>query len=180
MPGQVFHRNYWNNTSTAGAPVVTVSFRPGYPAWQGGVVMGSAFGGLQARWEAVRDWWSWGWRLFQRTKALDAGRRAVMLHVVDALEHQAYPLAQAAVAKTATTMGFGRPEAWIQLSRELKGSAGHAENAFRHLEACRLTRANLLLSTVTNPEMHLIVELAYHGFALKNAQNTGNGQIVGQ
>jgi hypothetical protein len=180
MPGQVFHRNYWNNTSTAGAPVVTSYFRPGYPAWQGGVIMGSALGGLQAKWESLRDWCSWGWTIFQRTRALDPQRRAVALCAVKALEHDAYPLAQSAVAKTATTMGFGRPEAWIQLSRELKGSAGNAENAFRHLEACRLTRANLLLSTVTNPDMNLIVELAYHGFALKNQQNTGNGRLVGQ
>jgi hypothetical protein len=179
MPGQVFHVNYWENTSTAVAPVVTSYFRPGYPAWQGGVIMGSALGGLQAKWEALRDWVRWGWTVFQRTRALDPQRRAVVLRAVDALEHAAFPLAQAAVAKTATTMGFGRPEAWTQLSRELKGSAGNAENAFRHLEACRLVRANLLLSTVTNPDLNLITELAYHGFAWKSAQNTGNGRIVG-
>jgi hypothetical protein len=94
-------------------------------------------------------------------------RRAVVLTALDALEHPAFPLAQSAVKKTATTLGFNRPEAWKELSRELKGSAGHAENAFRHLEACRLVRANLMDSTVTNPEMHLIVELAYHAFTVK-------------
>lgn len=82
------------------------------------------------------------------------------------LHHPAYPFAQDAVRKTATTLGFNRPEAWQGLSRHMKSSPGRAENVFRHLEACRLTRETCG-STLTNPECNLLVELAYHDFALR-------------
>ena len=159
------HTFYWENTDTVTTPVI-VSRGGGYPAWQSTVVVvGSGFGGaveyVERFWDAVR----WLWRLFRRSLGFDAQRRAVVLRVLSALEHPAYPIAQRAVKQTATTLGFNRPEAWKELSRELKTSPGRAENAFRHLEAMRLVRANLLSSTVTNPECNLIVELAYHGFA---------------
>jgi len=77
------------------------------------------------------------------------------------LNHPAYPHALEAVQKTATTLGFNRPEAWQGLSRHMKSSPGRAENVFRHLEACRLTRETAG-STLTNPDCNLLVELAYH------------------
>jgi len=167
MPTLSFHRNYFNNSSTAVAPVLAPS-KGGYPLWQSGAVnLGIGLGGALVFWERLTDWCGWFWTLLRRSRAYDTRRRAVVLKVLDAFEHPAFPVAQSAVKKTATTLGFNRPEAWKELSRELKGSAGHAENAFRHLEACRLVRANLLDSTVTNPEMHLIVELAYHTFAVR-------------
>jgi hypothetical protein len=129
------------------------------------VVVGFGFGGAV---DLVSRWWAaaqWLWQLFRRSLGFRAPQRSVVLRVLDALEHPAYPIAERAVKQTATTLGFNRPEAWRELSRELKGSPGRAENAFRHLEAMRLVRANLLSSTVTNPECNLIVELAYHGFA---------------
>jgi hypothetical protein len=85
-----------------------------------------------------------------------------VLERVEALrQHPAYPCALEAVQKTATTLGFNRPEAWQGLSRHMKSSAGRAENVFRHLEACRLTR-EASPSTLTNPDCNLLVELAYH------------------
>lgn len=129
--------------------------------------MGIGLGGAVSIYERTVDWCRWFWRLFRRSVRYDAEQRAVIVKTLDAIDHPAFPIAQKAVRKTATTLGFNRPEAWKELSRELKGSAGHAENAFRHLEACRLTRANLMDSTVTNPECHLIVELAYQGFGWK-------------
>lgn len=161
-----FHRTYWENSDTHVAPTLAAS-GGGYPLWQSHhvTVMGSLFGGLQDWAERVWDGLTWAWRLFGHTRLYDQERRAVVLRAMTLVTHPAYPLARVAVRKTATTLGFNRPEAWKELSRELKGSAGQAENAFRHLEACRLVRANLLTSTVTNPELHAIVELAYQGFS---------------
>lgn len=162
-----FHTKYWENSDTATTPVVVNRFVGFYPAWQGGVVLGSLFGGTVPFFERCWDRLSWWWKAQPRVMRLDPEARLVLLKTLDAIEHPAYPIARSAVRKTATTLGFNRPEAWKELSRELKGSAGHAENAFRHLEACRLVRANLLNSTVTNPECHLIVELAYQGFGAR-------------
>lgn len=82
----------------------------------------------------------------------------------DLTQHTAYPAALEAVKKTATTLGFNRPEAWHGLSRQMKSSPGRAENVFRHLNACQLTRETAG-STLTNPDCNLLVELAYHEWA---------------
>lgn len=82
------------------------------------------------------------------------------------LNHPAYPVAQAAVRKTATTLGFNRPEAWQGLSRQMKASPGYAENIYRHMQACQWTKAEAP-STLTNPDCNLLVELAYHEFGLR-------------
>lgn len=164
-----FHTKYWagsDTTAPAGRPVG----QPGYPMWQSGgnsIVLGSLFGGLAPWWERFWDRVCWWWRVQPRVMALRPDERAVLVRVLDGLDHPAYPVAGLAVRKTATTLGFNRAEAWIDLGRALKRSPGEAENTYRHLEACRLMRANLLSSTVTNPQGHLIVELAYQGFAAK-------------
>lgn len=168
MPLQSWaHRFYWENSDTG---TVMVSRMIGhYPAWQtAAVTLGTLFGGVLPFWERFWDRVRWFLKAQPRCARLDREQRQVLLKTLDALEHPAYPLARLSVKKTATTLGFNRPEAWKELSRELKGSACHAENAFRHLEACRLVRANLINSTVTNPECHLIVELAYQGFASRS------------
>jgi hypothetical protein len=160
-----FHEQYWDISSTAVTPIA----RPaagGYPQWQTSVTLGSVFGGALIFWERFVDWVGWAWTLLRRSHRYDWERRAVVLHALDALEHPAYPIARLSVRKTATTLGFNRPEAWKELSRELKGDPGRAENAFRHLEAMRLMRANNIQSTLANPQANLIVELAYHGFAV--------------
>lgn len=161
------HKFYWENSDTVVTPIAVAPLVRQYPAWQASVTIGTMFGGLVPFFERLWDslcWWS---RTHPRIMRLGREDRAVLLTALNALEHPAYPLAQAAVRKTATTLGFNRPEAWTQLSRELKASAGQSENAYRHLEACRLTRANLLNSTLTNPECNLLVELAYHGYAAR-------------
>lgn len=161
------HTFYWENSDTA---VIGVKRMIGhYPAWQtAAVTLGIGLGGMLPIWERFWDRVRWCWRAQPRCARLDAEQRRVLLKTLDALEHPAYRIARSSVRKTATTLGFNRPEAWKELSRELKGSACHAENAFRHLEACRLVRANLIDSTVTNPECHLIVELAYQGFSARS------------
>lgn len=165
-----FHTFFWETSDTNATPVATTP-TGGYPPWQAGViqpgvVLGSGFGGLVPWWERLADRVSWFWMVFRRTRRLDRTQRVVLLRTVETLEHPAYPLARQAVRKTARTLGFNRPESWKALSQELKGDQGRAENAFRHLEACRLVRENLISSTITNPMCHLLVELAYHAYTI--------------
>jgi hypothetical protein len=88
----------------------------------------------------------------------------VLLQAALLVAHPAYPAALAAVERTRTTLGFSRPEAWQALSRQMKQSPGDAENVFRHLQACQWTRETAG-STLSNPDCHLLVELAYHQVA---------------
>lgn len=137
----------------------------GYPGWQASVVA-SLFGTL---WEQARTYvarWRWAYRFLQRVRQLDADRQAVVLRAVDLLEHGAYPAAEVAVRETALTLGFNRPEAWRPYSHMLKADAGRAENVFRHVRACELTR-QYAGSTMTNPTVNAMVELAYQSYAMK-------------
>jgi hypothetical protein len=103
--------------------------------------------------------------LDQRIRALDAERRAVLDRSLVLLESTSFTHARDAVRKTATTLGFSRPEAWKDLSREVKSSPGRTENMYRHLKAMHVLR-DLDGSTHTNPEQNLLVELAYTGFSV--------------
>lgn len=173
-----FHTKYWENSDTSTTPIVIAPRVRQYPAWQSAVTIGSLFGGIAPFVEhygaIVRAWasrvWdrvSWWWRVQPRVMALKDEDRLVLVKALDAFDHPAYPLARSSVRKTAVKLGFNRPIAWKDLAGELKTSAGLAENTYRHLEACRLTRANLINSTLTNPECNLLVELAYVGFTVK-------------
>lgn len=102
--------------------------------------------------------------LVNRTPAAAVPVPALLLKTAKLLRHPAYPAAQAAVRKTATTLGFNRPEAWQGLSRQMKSSPGSAENTYRHMQACQWTKLGAS-STLTNPDCNLLVELAYHEFA---------------
>ena len=158
----IFHTNYW-------AQSIDVPIRKtfgGYPMWQtAAVTLGSGFGGMLPFWERAVDRVKWTWFVLRHTWRYDPERRAAVVKVLHGLEHDAFPVAQKAVRKTATTLGFNRPEAWKELSRELKGDPGKAENAFRHLEAARLVRANYLGDPLPNPVLALTVELAYQAYA---------------
>jgi hypothetical protein len=100
-----------------------------------------------------------------RIRALDAERRAVLERSLTLLESTSFEHARQAVRQTATTLGFSRPEAWKDLSREVKASPGRTENMYRHLKAMHLFR-DRDGSTHTNPEQNLLTELAYSGFSL--------------
>lgn len=160
----LYHRFYWEFSDTKAAPVPIPS-KGGYPLWQAGVIAPSLLGMLgawiDARWALLQ----WHWRLATRVHRLSRESKAVVLKTIDALEHPCYPHAQTAVRKTATTLGFNRPEAWGGLKRELKASPGRAENTFRRLNACSLLR-DLSPSTLANWDQNLFVELAYHGYTV--------------
>ena len=160
-----FHTFYWETFSTVVTPPPGQG-RGGYPLWQASVIAPSGLGMLGAWWDTQYARLQWFWRFLKRMHRLDTERRSVLLRVLETLESPAYGTARSAVRTTATTLGFNRPEAWKGLSRHLKDSAGRAENTFRHLEACRLLREQAN-STLTNPQQHLTVELAYQGFAIK-------------
>ncbi len=138
--------------------------------WQSGpihVVLGSMFGGLAPYFERAWDYTKWAWKTVWRVIRVHPAGRDALLRVLDAVEHPAYQTACVAVRKTATTIGFNRSTAWIELGRAMKRSPGDAENTYRHLESVRLLRGNLLNSTLTNPQAHLMTELAYQDFAVK-------------
>lgn len=158
-----FHTFYWEFSDTNVAPVAIS--RGGYPGWQASVIAPSLLGILGAwidTWMVRLKWWI---RFAPRVHRLTTERRDVLVHVLTALESPAYGAARKAVRETAVTLGFNRPEAWVPYSRALKASPGRAENLFRHVRACELTR-DYTSSTLANPTVHLVTELAYHGFAL--------------
>lgn len=111
---------------------------------------------------AVRGWWEIG----RRVDRLPADRAAVLRGTLDLLESDAFPVAKRAVRETAKTLGFNRPEAWKPYSQMLKSDPGRAENVFRHQRAADLTTQRLG-STLTNPQTELLVELAYHAYAVQ-------------
>lgn len=169
MPVQSWaHSAYWADTSTAITPVVPTSGQPGYPLWQGGVVvLPSLFGGVAA-WAGIwRDRLRILWRLTSTMMGFSPEQQAIVWRCLEAVGSPQFPIARQAVKKTATTLGLNRPEAWNYLKAELKRDAGNAENTFRHLHTVNLLRSNLVGSTLSNPQAHLLVELAYQGFSMK-------------
>lgn len=113
---------------------------------------------------SLLEWWV-GSRV-KRTPAAPITVPEMLTRTAVLLTHPAYPAAQAAVRRTAQTLGFNRPEAWQGLSRQMKASPGQAENVYRHLQACVWTK-DTAPSTLTNPDCRLLVELAYHEFAAR-------------
>lgn len=162
-----FHQTYWSTSDTK-AVVPPGPGVPGYPMWQSGpttIVLGSAFGGLVPFFERIAEWCRRVWRFTFRVSRLTPTQCLALERVLQSFEHPGYPIARHTVRKTATTLGFNRSEAWLELGRALKRSPGESENTFRHLESVRLLRFNLVGSTLSNPQANLMVELAYQEFA---------------
>ena len=164
VPTQWAHRFYWAISDTAVAPVVVS--KGGYPGWQASVVTPSLFGAISAWWDVQYARIRWWIAFAPRIHRLNRERRAVLLRTLDLLESPAYPAARKAVRQTAVTLGFASPASWVEYSRALKASPGRAENLFRHVRATELTKT-YLGSTLTNPTVHFVTELAYQAYALK-------------
>lgn len=174
-----FHTHFWENSGQAQPPEDHgPPPRWNYPLWQGSHVQMVIWGvpGTVAASRrviaAVRHWIAerrldvQAWRIVRRLRTHPDGDAALAL-ITAALESPVYPLAGFAVRKTATTLGFNRPEAWLELSRAIKRDPGSAENQYRHMEAVRILRVNALQQPIGNPEANLLIELAYQIFALK-------------
>lgn len=167
MPLKPFQQNYWNVSSSIVIPVFTPGVG-GYPLWQASVI-GAGLGGMQPWYERLRARWQWLValvRLVLRIGRYTSDQRRVIDRTVRAVESPAFAAAQTAVRDTAKTLGFANRESWVPYSRMLKDNPNRAENIFRHVRACELTRG-ALSSTLTNPEVNLAVELAYCAFAVK-------------
>lgn len=169
------HSAYWSDLSTVVTPPPpAVQSKGGYPGWQSGVILPSGLGMLSA-W--LSTWWDrlkWWRKLAPAIHSLPDHEKGLLLEVLRLLRHTEYPLALKSVKKTATTLGFNRPEAWIELGRLMKQSNGLAENTYRHMEACRLLQANLISSTLSRPETNLLIELAYHRYAGTKGKGIGD------
>jgi hypothetical protein len=160
----VFHRHFvWDFSDTNAAPIHISG--GGYPGWQAGVITPSLFGiigaWIDARWALVK----WHLGIARRLHRLSSESRGVVLRVLTAVEHPAYPSAQAAVRKTATTLGFNQAGYMNTMGHYLKDSRGRLENTYRHLHACK-TLQETAGSTLTNHEQNFLTELAYVGFTI--------------
>ncbi len=99
----------------------------------------------------------------ERWSGLDVQQRAVVDRVVTAITSPEWGDCLDRVRACATTPRFHRAEEWVPYSRALKANAGQAQNVFRHIKVVHeLSDAH---PTLTNPEKHLLAELAYQGFA---------------
>ena len=169
-----FHGHFWGGPSTEAPPPQSTVIAFGYPAWQASVVAPSLFGALGAWWDHVVDFARWWWRFGLRVHRLNAEQRILLLHVLSTLESTLWPSAKLAVRETATILGFREPTVWKKIWMGLRDNPGLADNAARHVEACRRFRAQLaqLSSTATHAQEQLIVELAYHDFVLHPHKET--------
>lgn len=90
-------------------------------------------------------------------------QRAILDSVIAAMQSPHWETARRVVRDTAQTLGFNDPNAWVQYSRAVKKDPGQAENTFRHLKSVHDLRGEV--GVLSNPQAHLLIELAYHGFA---------------
>ena len=188
-----FHTHYWEFSDTSVTPVAAT--RGGYPVWQStphSVTIGASLFGLPPDVpDILARWWAaiaglvvflvvmvWTVKRFpkrdrdrlmaavQELTTLDSERLAVVERTINVIRTPIYDVASAGVRQTATTLGFNRPQAWVQLSHKLKEHHAWAENSWRHLHACELTdrAARDQGSTLTNRDRHFAVALAYEGF----------------
>ena len=179
-----FHRFYWKARANPVAP--PVRSRGGYPPWQASVTSALVFGWVpldaiapiwrQVRWllHIARRLWPWRAPETQdrletwiaRIESFDAEQLAVLERVVAAMTGPHWPAAQQAVRTCATTPKFHAPEQWVVYSRELKANVGQAQNIFRHVKALSVLRPlGDGPAPLSNPEAHLLIELAYQAFA---------------
>ena len=98
-----------------------------------------------------------------RLERLDIEQCAVVERVIQTIECPQWTDARARVRVCATTPKFHQPEQWVAYSRAVKADSGQAQNVFRHVKVVHeLKAAHPCLS---NPDAHLLTELAYHGMA---------------
>lgn len=178
-----FHGKFWRARANTPAPVGASSPWM-YPPTQAGVitlslvVCGVPLEALRPIWAQLRWYWRlakrlWHWRAQQnqekletwiaRLEELEPEQLVVVERVVASVQGPYWADARTKVRACATTPKFHRPEQWVEYGRALKANAGQAQNVFRHIKVVHELRAQH--PEMTNPEAHLITELAYHGFA---------------
>jgi len=176
------HSKFWKQRSNpvqAAGPVQGVG---NYPAWQSSVIVcASLLGGLQLLWERVAyacRWCLLAWRWSKEPRrveallgvsgeawaTLSADQRRAMTQALRIVRSPLFPAAQAMVFNTSRAERFHEHQAWNAVSTSLAAAGqGHAENIWRHLHAVEAFR--VLHPEMSNPDRHLLIELAYHEFA---------------
>lgn len=178
-----FHAKYWRARANVPIPPGTTGAMT-YPNWQAVVttmhmaIWGVSFDAVRPVWHQARWLWAlarrlWWWRAPDRRahlerwiaqiETLDEERLRVLAHAATLLHAPEWAQAQAEVRACAVTPKFHLPEHWRDYGRALKANAGQAQNVYRHVKVVHALRADTSLS---NPDAHLLAELAYQGFAL--------------
>ena len=180
-----FHAKFWKARANVPPPPGTATGWM-YPGVQSVVTMhmavfGVPFDLLRPFWAQLR--WSWGlvrrlwhWRApaqrarlalwIARLETLDEPQQLALERAVAVITSSAWASARLAVQACATTPKFHQPEQWVAYGRAIKANPGQAQNVYRHLKAVQDVRG---LSDgeapLSNPDAHLVVELAYQAFA---------------
>jgi len=177
-----FHAKYW--AAHANPPPALAEPAPGgYPLWQT-VIVGTFWGWSGDFW--TRLWWTiriawqllWEWRdpVQRRTlerwlvpfsaafAAVDEAERRICWRLLLALTAPEWPEARARVRACAGTLNFSDPKMWQTYSRALRANVGQAQNVYRHIKAVQELQA--CHPALSNPQAHLLVELAYQGYAM--------------
>lgn len=176
-----FHAKFWKARANAPAPPATAATAWMYPGVQSVVTMPFLFGALQPLWDQL-VWYVrlaerlWHWRApanqvrletwIAHLEAFDTEEYAIVERVVEAMRHPRWSDARHAVRAVATSPKFHHPEQWVAYGRALKANKGQAQNVFRHVKA--VSELHGLAdgpAALSNPEAHLLIELAYQGFA---------------
>lgn len=168
-----FHAQFWD--ARAQTPAAVADRRDYlYPKWQSN--MQRSYTLSMAIWAVPGDalypfklWLrrAWGaWVRFYRLKpwTLSGEQLAVLDHVTALVTSAPYETARREVRACAVLERFNRPEQMVDYSRALRADARQTQNTYRHLRALHGVRA--LEPDLGRPDANLLVELAYHGFAL--------------
>ena len=65
----------------------------------------------------------------------------------------------------ATTPKFHHSDQWVAYGRAIRANAGQAQNVFRHLKVVQTLQ--MAHPELSNPDAHLMAELAYQGMAVQ-------------
>ena len=184
-----FHRFYWRARANTPPPAGTAP-NWSYPRWQsvprGAVTLSMAIWGVpfdvlgplwaQLRWYLRLARRLWNWRApanqaqletwIARLEELDAEQIAVLDRVLASVTGPCWDQARAAVRVCATTPKFHQMDQWIDYGRAIKANPGQAQNVYRHLKVVQELRGLADdVGGLSNPDAHLLAELAYQGMA---------------
>lgn len=180
-----FHNRFWKARANA-PPAAGASMAWMYPQVQSVVIMSMAIWGapldtirpvlkqMRWLWTIARRLWQWRHPVQQdlleawidRLDRFTPEEAAVLERVARVMEGPYWTPARAAVRRCANTPKFHQPEQWIEYGRALKANRGQAQNVFRHVKAVSELRGLADgPAPLSNPDAHLVIELAYQGFA---------------
>lgn len=111
------------------------------------------------------QWLRWLWAVIRQlgVMRLTVEQLAVLERAVTLMQGPEWADAQQAVQVCATTPKFHQVSQWLEYGRAIKADGGQAQNVYRHVKVVQALKA--AHPSLTNPEAHLLAELAYHGFA---------------